>query len=124
VKGLALFWPFLIGCLAFFGNFVGHFWPFFTEGLAFFEKINLATLFRDVLDMKSCLRRWSVSRVDNFWKMRGHILRSEGNCPLVPPVAPTLSELNRELQPQGRLKKWVWYNLWKIFTHVCWEPYI
>jgi len=48
VKGLALFWPFLTECLAFFSNFVGCFWPFFTEGLAFFEKINLATLDRTV----------------------------------------------------------------------------
>ena len=44
MKGLALFWPFLIECLAFFSNFVGRFWPFFTEGFVFFEKINLATL--------------------------------------------------------------------------------
>jgi len=44
VKGLALFWPFLMECLAFFSNFVGRFWPFLTEGLAFFEKINLAIL--------------------------------------------------------------------------------
>jgi len=41
---LALFWPFLIECLAFFSNFVGRFWPFLTEGLAFYEKLNLATL--------------------------------------------------------------------------------
>ena len=44
VKGLALFWPFSIECLAFFSNFVGRFWPFFTEGFVFFEKINLAGL--------------------------------------------------------------------------------
>jgi len=49
VKGLALFWPFLIECLAFFSNFVGRFWPFFTEGLASFEKINLATLLQSAL---------------------------------------------------------------------------
>jgi len=41
VKGLALVWPFLIECLAFFSNFVG---VFGLEGLAFSEKINLATL--------------------------------------------------------------------------------
>jgi len=52
VKGLALFWPFLIECLAFFSNFVGRFWDFFTEGLAFFEKINLATLFSGVMRSK------------------------------------------------------------------------
>ena len=46
MKGLALSWPFLNVCLAFFSNFVGRFWPVFTEGLAFFEKINLATLFQ------------------------------------------------------------------------------
>jgi len=57
--------------------------------------------------MKSCLRRWSVSRVDNFWEVMGHILRSERNCPLVPPVAPTLWELTRELQLQGRLRKYI-----------------
>jgi len=31
VKGFALFWPFLIECLAFFSNFVGGFWPFLLE---------------------------------------------------------------------------------------------
>jgi len=45
VEDLALFWPFLNECLAFFNNFVRRFWPFFAEGLAFFEKIYLATLF-------------------------------------------------------------------------------
>jgi len=44
VKGLAVYWPFLIECLAFFNNFVGRFWSFFMESLAFYEKINLATL--------------------------------------------------------------------------------
>jgi len=43
VKGLARFCPFLIECLSFFSNFIGHFWPFFTEGLTFFEKMDLAT---------------------------------------------------------------------------------
>jgi len=45
--------------------------------------------------MKSCLRRWSVSRVDNFWEVRGHILRSEGNCPLVSPRSANPVRINK-----------------------------
>ena len=47
-EGLALFWPFLIECLAFFSNY---------EGLAFFEKINLATLERTAA-LRSCAKRY------------------------------------------------------------------
>jgi len=38
--GLALYWPFLIECLAFFSNFK---WPFLLKVWRF-EKINLGTL--------------------------------------------------------------------------------
>ena len=62
-----------------------------------------------------CLE-WTTSE-----KWEGIFCEVRETAPWCPPVAPTLWELTRELQLQGRLKKCVRYNLWKFFTHVCWE---
>ena len=76
VKGLALFWQFLIECLAFFSNFVGRFWPFLTEGLAFFENINLATMVAGTAvccSNASVLRRIRNKRSDRL-RINGRLL--------------------------------------------------